>query len=271
MSLGGGVKPKASDEKPALQFDMDALKANATAFETLVPMGITSENVAERYGITREMQDEMAVLSNQKAVEAIEKGYFKNEIVPITTKNNGVVDTDQGPRKGTTLEGLAKLKPAFKKGGASHAGNSSQVSDGAGAAMLMTRSKAQRLGLKPIGVFRGFSVVGVKPDEMGIGPAEAIPAVLNQTGLAVSDIDVYEINEAFASQAVYSVKKLGIPMAKVNPNGGAIALGHPLGATGARQVATLMHQLQRTKQKLGVISMCIGTGMGAAAVIEAEH
>merc|ERR1712195_405530 len=227
------------------------------------PMGITSENVAERYGITREEQDAMAFDSHNKSLHGQKMGYFKSEIVPIHTKiedANGeeqdiVVDTDDGPRKGTTMAGLAKLKPAFKKGGTTTAGNSSQVSDGASAVLLMRRSKAIELGMPILGAYRGFQVVGVQPDEMGIGPAAAIPAALKAAGLSVDDIDIFEINEAFASQAAYCVKKLGIPMSKVNPNGGAISLGHPLGNTGSRMVATLMAELKRTKKKLGVVSM----------------
>jgi len=179
------------------------------------------------------------------------------------------VSQDEGIRA-TTIENLAKLKPAFKEGGTTTAGNSSQVSAGAAAVLLMRRSVAKRLGIPVIGVFRAFCAVGVPPEIMGIGPAVAIPQVLKQSGLKVEDIDTFEVNEAFASQAVYSVKKVGIPFSKVNPNGGAIALGHPLGCTGARQIATLLNELKRNGGKLGVVSMCIGTGMGAAAVIESE-
>lgn len=185
------------------------------------------------------------------------------------------VSKDEGPRAGTTMEGLAKLKPAFDKKGSTTAGNASQTSDGAAAVLLMRRSEAQKRGLPILGVFRGYKVKGVLPDEMGVGPAVAIPALLQDVQIGVNDVEVYEINEAFASQAVYCVKKLGIKTEKVNPNGGAIALGHPLGATGARQVATLLNELQRRKaaQKgnkplTGVVSMCIGTGMGAAGIFE---
>jgi len=184
-------------------------------------------------------------------------------------KKTVVVDQDDGIRP-TTVEQLAKLRPAFKKDGSTTAGNSSQVSDGAAAVLLMTRAEANKRGLKIIGKFHSFSVVGVPPSVMGIGPAFAIPPAVKQAGLTLDDIDVYEINEAFASQATYSVDKLKIPYSKVNPNGGAIALGHPLGCTGARQVSTLLNELHRTKQRYGVCSMCIGTGMGAAAVFEAE-
>lgn len=243
-------------------------------------MGITSENVAARYGVSRKEQDEFAVLSHQKAAAAIKAGKFKNEIVPITVKvkdektgqeKEVVVDTDDGVRGDTTFEGLSKLKPAFSKTGSTTAGNASQVTDGGAAILAMKRSTAQKLGLPIMGVFRTYAVAGCPPDVMGIGPAVAIPPALKAAGLSVNDIDVYELNEAFASQAIYCIKKLNLPMDRVNPNGGAIALGHPLGCTGARQVATLLNELERRKGKYGVVSMCIGSGMGAAAVIEREN
>lgn len=243
----------------------------------LIPMGITSENVAERFGITRNKQDQFALLSQQRASRAQKMGSFQAEIVPVVTvfrddqgnEKTITVTQDEGIRANTTLEGLAKLKPAFKENGSSTAGNSSQVSDGAAAVLLARRSKAMALGLPIMGILRSFAVVGVPPDIMGIGPAYAIPAALEKAGLTADDIDVFEINEAFASQAVYCIEKLGIPLEKVNPNGGAIALGHPLGCTGARQVVTLLNELKhRQKRSYGVVSMCIGTGMGAAAVFE---
>lgn len=248
---------------------------NDAARDCLIPMGITSENVAERFGITREEQDLMGFQSQQKAARAQRLGLYKDEIIPVTTmikdkegnEREITVSEDDGIRPGTTLEGLAKLRPAFKKGGTTTAGNSSQVSDGAAAVLAMKRSVAKQMGLPVLGVFVSFAVVGVPPSVMGIGPAYAIPEALKKAGLSVDDIDIFEINEAFASQATYSVKKLGIPMEKVNPLGGAIALGHPLGCTGSRQIATLLHELKRRgKPAYGVISMCIGTGMGAAAV-----
>ncbi|KAM7336846.1 hypothetical protein ACRRTK_002965 [Alexandromys fortis] len=238
---------------------------------------ITSENVAERFGISRQKQDAFALASQQKAARAQSRGCFRAEIVPVTTtvlddkgnKKTVTVSQDEGVRPSTTMEGLAKLKPAFKDGGSTTAGNSSQVSDGAAAVLLARRSKAEELGLPILGVLRSYAVVGVPPDIMGIGPAYAIPAALQKAGLTVNDIDVFEINEAFASQALYCVEKLGIPAEKVNPLGGAIALGHPLGCTGARQVITLLNELKRRgKRAYGVVSMCIGTGMGAAAVFE---
>ncbi|XP_004588416.2 3-ketoacyl-CoA thiolase, peroxisomal isoform X4 [Ochotona princeps] len=253
------------------------LMDNEKARDCLIPMGITSENVAERFGISREKQDTFALASQQKAARAQSQGCFRAEIVPVTTtvqddkggKRSITVAQDEGIRPGTTMEGLAKLKPAFKEGGSTTAGNSSQVSDGAAAVLLARRSKAEELGLPILGVLRAYAVVGVPPDIMGIGPAYAIPAALQQAGLTVNDVDIFEINEAFASQAVYCVEKLGIPLEKVNPLGGAVALGHPLGCTGARQVVTLLNELKRRgKRAYGVVSMCIGTGMGAAAVFE---
>ncbi|KAF6312420.1 acetyl-CoA acyltransferase 1 [Rhinolophus ferrumequinum] len=247
------------------------------ARDCLIPMGITSENVAERFGISREKQDAFALASQQKAARAQSKGCFQAEIVPVTTtvhddkgtERSVTVAQDEGIRPSTTMEGLAKLKPSFKKGGSTTAGNSSQVSDGAAAILLARRSKAEELGLPILGVLRSYAVVGVPPDVMGIGPAYAIPVALQKAGLTVRDVDIFEINEAFASQAVYCVEKLGIPPEKVNPLGGAVALGHPLGCTGARQVITLLNELKRRKKRAyGVVSMCIGTGMGAAAVFE---
>jgi len=276
MTNGGGVKDAGNNMPPMV---LNSIVENKLARECLTPMGVTSENVASRYGITREMQDEMAVLSHNKSLRAQKEGLFRDEILPVTVewedpKTGDVKDIrvtkDDGPRLGTTKERLAKLRAVFKKDGTTTAGNSSQVSDGAAAVVLMRRSKANELGMPILASMRGFTVVGVKPDEMGIGPAVAIPAICEMTGIRVSDVDVFELNEAFASQAVYCVRKLNIPIEKVNPLGGAISLGHPLGCTGARCVATLIHQLRRAKKRLGVVTMCIGTGMGAAALFEAE-
>jgi acetyl-CoA acyltransferase 1 len=270
-SMTHGGAPGAGSMPPA---NFTEIFENDMAKQCLTPMGETAENVAERYGVTREMQDAMGVASHAKALAAQANGSFNDEIIPVAITNADGDEvmhaTDDGPRKGTTMEGLGKLKTVFKADGSVTAGTSSQVSDGAAAVVLMRRSKATELGLKPIGVMRGYKVTGCQPDEMGVGPAVAIPAVLEQCNLKIDDIDIYEVNEAFAAQAVYCVKKLGIPEAKLNPLGGAIALGHPLGCTGARQIATLLHQLRRTGQKTGIVSMCIGTGMGAAAVFEAE-
>jgi len=275
MTFGGGVSKDSKQEPPPI--NLKAVMGNSFAKDCLVPMGVTSENVAERFGITRKQQDEFAVVSHTRALQAQKEGRFKKEIVPVTVtvtspegkKSEVTHADDDGPRE-TTLETLSKLKAVFKANGTTTAGTSSQVSDGAAAVLLTRRSMAEELKAPIIGSIKGFSVVGCEPAIMGVGPAEAIPAVLKQTGLSVKDIDVFELNEAFASQAVYCSQKLGLSPEKVNPNGGAIALGHPLGCTGARQVATLLSELHRTKKKLGVVSMCIGTGMGAAAVFEAE-
>ncbi|XP_024123336.1 3-ketoacyl-CoA thiolase, peroxisomal [Oryzias melastigma] len=253
------------------------LTENLKARDCIIPMGITSENVAERFGVSRQQQDAFALSSQQKAARAQSLGLFEREITPVSTKvvdgdgreRRVTISRDEGVRAETTLEGLSKLRPAFKPDGTTTAGNSSQVSDGAAAVLVGRRSAVEALGLPVLGVLRGSAVVGVPPDVMGIGPAFAIPAALKQAGLTVDEIDVFEINEAFASQAVYCVEKLGIPMEKVNPCGGAIALGHPLGCTGARQVVTLLNELRRRGRRgYGVVSMCIGTGMGAAAVFE---
>ncbi|KRX09163.1 Thiolase-like protein [Pseudocohnilembus persalinus] len=282
IGIGSGVESMSLGD---MNSSVDPEKISDAVFEheqarnCLMGMGQTSENVAEKYGITRKAQDTMAVESHLKAAQAQKNGWFKDEIVPVKTtildkegnEKEITVTEDNGVRAETTLEGLAKLKPAFKKDGTTTAGNSSQVTDGAAAVLLMRRSVAEQLGLKPIGKFVTYAVEGCPPELMGVGPAVAIPKALNQAGLKISDIGVYEINEAFASQATYCVEKLGIDKKKLNPKGGAIALGHPLGCTGARQIATLMPELKRQNQKWGVVSMCIGTGMGAAAVILNEQ
>lgn len=245
--------------------------------EIYEPMGITSENVAKRFGVSRADQDAFAVASNQKAAAAIAAGKFTDEIVPVVTQvfdgkgwREVTVNIDDGARADTTIEGLARLKPAFATDGASHAGNSSQMSDGAAATLIMSREKAESLGLEVLGVLRSYAVVGVDPEIMGIGPAVAIPKALEKAGISTGDVDVYEINEAFASQALYCVRELGLDQSRVNVNGGAIALGHPLGCTGAKLTATLLHELKRRDARYGVVSMCIGGGMGAAAVFERE-
>ncbi|MCJ1367948.1 hypothetical protein MMC16_007084 [Acarospora aff. strigata] len=254
------------------------------ARDCIMPMGLTSENVAERYGVTRADQDAFAAQSHQKAAKAQREGLFESEIVPVTTRWRDLTDPDNIPEKqitvtkddgirdNATAASLAKLKPAFKPDGSSTAGNSSQVSDGAAATLMMRRSTAANLGLTSsiIGKWAGTQVVGCRPDEMGVGPALAIPKLLDYTGIARDEVGIWEINEAFASQALYCMRKLGVDEDKVNPKGGAIALGHPLGATGARQVATLLPELERQGQQLGVVSMCIGTGMGMAGLIVRE-
>ncbi|PPQ76193.1 hypothetical protein CVT24_002796 [Panaeolus cyanescens] len=258
----------------------DEILENQDAEDCLLPMGITSENVAKEWGISRAVQDAFAAKSFQKAAAANKAGKFKAEIVPIKTKivdpktekeHEIVVDQDDGIRDGVTAESLAKLKPAFAKDGATHAGNASQVSDGAAAVVLARRSVAQKLGLPILGKYVNSATIGVPPRVMGIGPAFAIPRVLEITGLTLNDIDFFEINEAFASQAVMSVEHLKIPYEKVNINGGAIAIGHPLGCTGARQVATGLSIAKQTGGKVFVSSMCIGSGMGMAAVFVSEQ
>ncbi|RMF15116.1 MAG: thiolase family protein [Candidatus Dadabacteria bacterium] len=245
--------------------------------EAYISMGHTAENVATRYGISREEQDRWAAISNERAVAAIESGAFKDQIVPVQawrlkadkkTKEYFTFDTDEGPRKGTTPEVLAKLRPVFATNGSVTAGNASQMSDGAAAVLLMSRERAEKEGLKPMARFVTFAVVGCHPDEMGIGPALAVPKALQQAGLSVDDIDLFEINEAFASQFLYSLQQANIPEDKVNVNGGAIALGHPLGCTGAKLTTQLVYELERRNGRYGVVSMCIGGGMGAAAVYE---
>lgn len=258
----------------------DAILENQESEDCLIPMGITSENVAADFNISRKIQDEFAAQSFQKAAAANKAGKFRDEILPIKTtiidpktekEVSIVVDSDDGIRDGVTAESLAKLKPAFAKNGSTHAGNASQVSDGAAAVLLARRSVAKKLGLPIVGKFVTSSVVGVPPRIMGVGPAFAIPKVLDLVGLTKDEVDFYEINEAFASQAVFSIQHLRIPFEKVNLNGGAIAIGHPLGCTGARQVATGLNIAKQTNQRVFVTSMCIGSGMGMAAVFVSEH
>jgi len=282
VGLAGGVESMTMYNM-ASAIDFKKLSPNIAdndeAASCLLPMGLTAENVAAAYNISKEKQNSFAVASHEKALAAQKQGFYDDEIVPVITTvkdKDGkvrkiVVKADEGPRAGTTLEGLNNLKPAFKAGGTVTAGNSSQVSDGASLVLLARRSAARSLGLPIIARMRSFAVVGVDPKMMGIGPAFAIPAALEKAKLSISDIDIFEINEAFASQATMSIEHLKIPVEKVNPKGGAIALGHPLGCTGSRQIATLLPELKRTGGKLGVVSMCIGTGMGGASVIESEQ
>jgi len=239
------------------------------------PMGITAENVAKRFGITRPMQDEFAYRSQMKARRALETGAFKDEIVAVRAVDyqDGHrvyrdFTVDEMPRPETTLEGLGKLPPAFAQGGSVTAGNSSPISDGAAAALVMTQKTADQLGIRPLGVFRAFVTVGVDPEIMGIGPLPAVKKLLAKTGLAIADIDLFELNEAFASQSVYCQRELGIPDDKINVNGGAIALGHPLGCTGAKLTATALYELRRRGGRYAVVTMCIGGGQGAAGLFE---
>jgi acetyl-CoA acyltransferase len=242
-------------------------------------MGLTAERVANRFGITREMADEFSYNSHQKALAAIKAGKFDDEIVPMpvsfTTPNGSKpkrteiqFKVDEGPRADTTREALAGLKPAFHAKGSVTAGNSSQTSDGAAAAVVMSADKAKELGLKPLVRFVAFATAGYKPEEMGIGPVFAIPKVLKLAGLKLADIDVIELNEAFAAQALAVIKEAGLDPAKVNPNGGAVALGHPLGCTGAKLTATIIRELKRRNGRYGLVTMCVGGGMGAAGIFE---
>ena len=242
-------------------------------------MGLTAENVSVKYGITREMQDEFALKSNLKAAKAVESGLFDPELVPVDVEINEYVDgrvekksftvkRDEGPRGDSTLEGLGKLRAAFKEGGTVTAGNSSQMSDGAAAVMVMSEEKARQLGLTPLARFVSFAVGGVPPELMGIGPVAAIPKALQKAGLSLNDIDLIELNEAFAAQGLAVMRALEIDESKVNVNGGAIALGHPLGCTGAKLTTQLIYEMGRRKSKYGMVTMCIGGGMGAAAVFE---
>lgn len=245
-------------------------------------MGITAENVAKQWNVNREDQDMFAAESHRRALRAIDAGEFRDEITPfeivdrrpdLATREIEVTrraaTADEGPRRDTSAEGLARLKPVFAANGSVTAGNSSQMSDGAAAVVLMSEAAMKRSNLQPLGRFLGYAVAGVPPEIMGIGPVKAIPRVLAQTGLALSGMDWIELNEAFAAQSLAVIRELGLDAAKVNPLGGAIALGHPLGATGAVRAATLLHGMRRHQKKYGMITMCIGTGMGAAGVFEA--
>ena len=244
-------------------------------------MGLTAERVAAHYGITREAMDQFSYESHQKALAAQANGSFDDEIVPVDvvtavpdpqSKTKPVTASftkDEGPRADTSLEALAKLKPVFHAKGLVTAGNSSQTSDGAAAAVVMSRSRADALGIQPMARFIAFAFAGCDPEEMGIGPIHAVPKVLKMTGLSLEDIDVFELNEAFAAQSLAVIKVLGIDPAKLNPTGGAIALGHPLGCTGAKLTATILREMSRRKAKYGMVTMCVGGGMGAAGIFEA--
>ena len=251
--------------------------------DIFMAMGNTAEVVARRYQVTRDAQDEYALQSQQRYAAAETSGRIAEEIAPMTVQwrklidketgateiVEGTVDKDECNRPATTLEGLTKLSPAFEENGTVTAGNASQLSDGASMALLMTEQRAEQLGLQPMGYFRGFTVAGCEPDEMGIGPVFAIPKLLDYTGLSLQDIDLVELNEAFASQCLYSRDRLGIDNEIYNVNGGSIAIGHPFGMTGARLTGLVLRELRRRKKKYGIVSMCIGKGMGAAGLFEA--
>jgi acetyl-CoA acyltransferase len=247
--------------------------------DAYLSMGLTAERLAKRYGVTREQADEFSLHSHQKAIAAIQAGKFDDEIVPVpvsfTTPNGSkpkridiVFKVDEGPRADTTLEALGALKPAFHVQGTVTAGNSSQMSDGAAAAVVMSADRATALGIKPLARFVAFATAGYKPEEMGVGPVYAIPKALKMAGLKLEDIDVIELNEAFAAQSLAVIKEAGLEPAKLNPNGGAIALGHPLGCTGAKLTATILRELKRRNGRYGLVTMCVGGGMGAAGIFE---
>jgi len=241
---------------------------------TYLSMGMTAENVAELYHITRPEMEQMAVESHQKAAQAQREGKFKDEIIPVQVKKGGELVTvcaDEGIRPDTTLEGLAKLKPCFKENGLVTAATSSQMTDGAAFVVLMARETARRLGYSPIARFVSFAVGGVPAEIMGIGPTVAVPKVMNRSGLSIADMDVIELNEAFASQAIACIRVLGLPVEKVNPNGGAMALGHPLGATGSVLTCKVLSELKRCSGTYGLVTMCIGAGMGAAGIFAMEQ
>ena len=283
VALGGGTesltlvqndKMRVSDMvNPRLQKEWPGL---------YMGMGLTAEVVAERYKISREDQDAYGLVSQQRVAQAQEKGWFDECIAPMTVtravkskdgevkvEEGHVLSRDECNRPGTTLEGLTKLKPAFKPDGTVTAGNASQLSDGASATIVMSAERAKQLGIEPLGVFRGFQVAGCNPDEMGIGPVFAVPKLLKQTGHTIDDVDVVELNEAFASQLLYCQRQLDIPDEKLNPLGGSISIGHPYGMTGSRMTGQLLRQLRREGKRLGIVTMCIGGGMGAAGLFEA--
>lgn len=245
-----------------------------------VNMGITAENVADKYGITRQEMDRFALESHERALNAQKQGYFEEQIVPVTVTHQSVassgelventfqLDTDEGPRADSSLEKLAQLKPVFKAGGTVTAGNSSQMNDAAAGVLVMSRERADELGLKPIARYISFAVAGVAPEIMGIGPVEAVPKALKQAGLKQSDIGLVELNEAFAAQSLAVINELGLDPEIVNVNGGAIAMGHPLGCTGAKLSTQILHEMKRRNVQYGLVTMCVGGGMGAAGIFE---
>lgn len=282
LALAGGVESMSMVPLGGNKFTVNPSILQNEHVAIAYGMGITAEKVASQWGISREAQDQFAESSHKKAIAAQQRGDFKAEIIPIeiasrhlnlksseVTVKNRWISEDEGPRADTSYEAIAKLKPVFSLKGSVTAGNTSQTSDGAGIALLASEQALKQYDLKPMGRLVSFAVAGVPPEIMGIGPIKAIPLALKRAGLTLSDIDWIELNEAFAAQALAVIKELNLPMDKVNPLGGAIALGHPLGATGAIRTSTLMHGLKRIGKKYGMVTMCIGTGMGAAAIFEA--
>jgi acetyl-CoA acyltransferase len=277
--IAGGTESMSMVPMAGFKFSPNPFFAQETP-DVYTSMGLTAENVAEKYGILREDQDKFALRSNMRAAEAVESGRFDTEIVPLEVElvepgNNGhperrsfVFKRDEGPRPDTSLEALAKLRAVFKEGGTVTAGNSSQMSDGAAGALVMSRAKAESLGLKPQVRFIAYAVGGVPPALMGTGPIVAVPKALKLAGLSLDDIDLIELNEAFASQSLAVIRELGLDLEKTNVNGGAIALGHPLGCTGAKLTTQLVHEMKRRNLQFGMVTMCIGGGMGAAGIFE---
>jgi acetyl-CoA acetyltransferase family protein len=237
-------------------------------FHSYIPMGMTAENLARKYNISRQAQDAFALRSHQRAIAAIDSGFFKREIIPVPLPDGRLMETDEGPRRDTSLEKLAALEPAFLKDGSVTAGNSSPLNDGASAVVLMAAEKARELGIQPLARVVSMAVAGVRPDIMGIGPVPAVKKALQRAGMQLSDIDIIELNEAFAVQNLAVIQELGIDEEKLNPHGGAIALGHPLGCSGARLIATLVNDLQSADKTLGLATLCVGGGQGVATIIE---
>ncbi|MFL5626058.1 MAG: thiolase family protein [Ktedonobacteraceae bacterium] len=259
------VKPHDDEDRTTSAYPPCELEYGYSSY---IPMGITAENLAREYSISREVQDAFALRSHQRAIAATDNGTFKREIVPVPLPNGSKMEIDEGPRRDTSLEKLASLEPAFIKGGSVTAGNSSPLNDGAAAVVLMSAQKARDLGITPLARVRTMAVAGVRPDIMGIGPVPAMKKALQRAGLQLSDIDIIELNEAFAAQSLAVVKAMGIDEEKLNPHGGAIALGHPLGCSGARLIATLINDLQTADKTLGIATLCIGGGQGLATIIE---
>ncbi len=272
--IAGGVESMSAVPMTGLAFSPNPWMADNMP-QIYINMGLTAENVAEQYKVSREEQDAFAVRSHQRAAAAIDGGLFKEEIVPLDVEivtpqgvKQLVFDTDEHLRRGTSMEGLAKLRPVFKQGGSVTAGNSSPLSDGAAAVIVMSREKAEELGVKPLARFISFAAAGVPPEIMGIGPIAAVPKALKYAGMTLEDIDLIELNEAFGAQSVAVIRELGLNEEITNVNGGAIALGHPLGATGAKLTTQLVYEMKRRNSKYGMVTMCIGGGMGAAGIFE---
>lgn len=277
--IAGGVESMSLVPMGGLSFQPNPELAEDHP-EIYISMGLTAENVAEKYGVSREDQDEFALKSHQKCIKAWDEGYFDDQITPVEVTHKFVTadgdveeesftfQKDEGPRPDTNLEALSGLRPVFKQGGTVTPGNSSQMNDAAAGVMVMTLEKAEELGLTPIAKYHGFSVAGVAPEIMGIGPVEAIPKVLNQTGIKKEEIDLIELNEAFAAQSIAVIRETGLDPEKVNINGGAIAMGHPLGCTGAKLTTQILYDLKRLNKRFGMVTMCVGGGMGAAGIFE---